>query len=76
MSAVSASNFKAHCLEYMDTVNQKHKTFVITKHGKPVAKLVPCDEDIPELFGAMEGTGLICGDIIAPLDTEWEADKE
>lgn len=76
MSTVPASDFKAHCLQYMDTVQQKRKTIVITKHGVPVAKLVPYEEDIPELFGRMEGTGVICGDIIEPLDTEWEAFKE
>ena len=76
MTAVSASDFKAHCLQYMDTVKQKHKTIIITKHGKPVAKLVPYKEEITELFGRMEGSGVICGDIIEPLETEWDAYKE
>ena len=70
MSTVSASDFKAHCLEYMDTV---HEDMIITKHGKPVAKLIPFKEETISLFGLMEGTGTICGDILEPLDEPWEA---
>ena len=76
MTSVSASDFKAHCLQYMDTVKQKHITIIVTKLGNPIAKLVPFEEDIHELFGRMEGSGVICGDIIEPLEAEWEAYKE
>jgi antitoxin (DNA-binding transcriptional repressor) of toxin-antitoxin stability system len=72
--SVSASDFKAHCLEYMNTANEKNQTFVITKYREPVAQLGPCDkEETVELFGLMVGTGLICGDITEPLDEKWEA---
>ena len=77
MLQVSASDFKTHCLHYMDVANKKHETVVITKHGKPVAKLIPYDEEVPELFGRMNGTVTINGDIISPLDDiEWDALKE
>ena len=49
----------------------------VTKHGKPVARLVPADVKQPKsIFGALKGQMTIKGDIIAPLDVEWDALKE
>lgn len=39
-----ASTFKARCLAILDDVARSHTSIVITKHGKPVARLVPIDE--------------------------------
>ena len=51
---------------------------IITKRGKPVAKLVPVEEQEPiDLFGRMAGTIKICGDIISPIeDAGWTGDEE
>jgi prevent-host-death family protein len=38
---IPATAFKAHCLEWMDYVHDTGREVVVTKHGKPVAKLVP-----------------------------------
>ena len=70
---IPAAEFKAHCLELMDRVNVKKVEFVVTKHGKPVAKLVPADNAIPELFGFLAGSVTYHGDIVAPLDVTWDA---
>jgi len=40
---VQASVFKARCLAMLDEVETSHRTFVVTKHGRPVAKLVPLE---------------------------------
>jgi prevent-host-death family protein len=74
---LAAANFKAKCLKLMDYVNQSHEEVIITKHGKPVAKLVPYSQ-APEkpLFGFMKGTVKVNGDIIASIDEEWEVDSE
>lgn len=72
---ISASEFKARCLELMDTVHDRHDPIVITKHGIPVAKLVPFEEQRPGLVGSMRGTVLWYGDLISPIDVEWDADK-
>ncbi|HET8984383.1 MAG TPA: type II toxin-antitoxin system Phd/YefM family antitoxin [Trueperaceae bacterium] len=40
---IQASTFKATCLQLLDQVAATHQTVVITKHGKPVARLVPLD---------------------------------
>jgi prevent-host-death family protein len=75
---VAAADFKANCLRLMDEVAQQRQPIIITKRGKPVAKLVPVEEQGPiDLFGYMAGTAKICGDIINPIeDAGWTGDAE
>jgi prevent-host-death family protein len=76
-ASVPAGVFKATCLELMDRVRDRHEEVVITKYGKPVAKLVPVDDAPPRTVrGWMKGTVLWYGDIISPIDVEWEAMKD
>jgi antitoxin (DNA-binding transcriptional repressor) of toxin-antitoxin stability system len=51
----------------MDQVRQTGESLLITKHGKPVAKLVPADSQADEIFGYMAGKVKIVGDIVAPV---------
>lgn len=77
MQQIGAGQFKAHCLKLMDQVQQTHEELVITKHGQPVAKLVPVDADSnASIVGYMKGTVQVTGDIISPVDEVWEADVE
>ena len=77
MDHIPAAQFKANCLRLMDEVAQRRTPIVITKRGKPVAKLVPLNEEPIDLFGYMAGTIKICGDIISPIDdVEWTGDEE
>jgi len=73
---VSAANFKTNCLRLMDEVARRRVPLVITKRGKPVAKLVPLNDGPIDIFGRMAGTIKICGDIIEPTGEVWEADAE
>jgi prevent-host-death family protein len=73
-STMPAGEFKAKCLKILDQVAETRQTLVITKHGKPVARLEPIPADA-DIIGAMRGSGVILGDIISPLDVEWEAMK-
>jgi prevent-host-death family protein len=73
---IPAGQFKANCLSLMDEVNQQQRVIVITKHGKPIAKLVPFVETRKSLFGAMKGTVKIMGDIVQPTGESWEADED
>jgi prevent-host-death family protein len=73
---VKASEFKAKCLQLMDQVAETGETVIITKHGKPVARLVPAPVSDKPLFGALRGMGRITGDIVSPLDVEWKVLKE
>ncbi len=73
---IAATEFKARCLKLMDKVSRDHEEIVITKRGKPVAKLVAVtDADVPRGYGCMEGTIKIIGDIVAPIDVDWEAEQ-
>jgi prevent-host-death family protein len=69
---ITAAEFKAKCLKLMDEVEQTGQPLTITKRGKPVARLVPCeasqDKLITPLYGCMKGTGKILGDIMSPMD--------
>ena len=73
-ATIPAGEFKAKCLKLLDKVAEDRQPLVITKHGKPVAQIVPMPQDV-DLFGSMRGSGEILGDIISPLDVEWEAMK-
>lgn len=73
---ISAAEFKAKCLKIMDTVEKERIQVIITKRGKPVAKLVPFDEKPPSVFGYLAGSGTITGDIIGPIDVNWEAEHD
>jgi prevent-host-death family protein len=73
-TTIAAGEFKSKCLKLLDQVAEKRETLVITKHGKPVAQLtpIPAQENI---VGSMKGSVLWMGDIISPIDVEWDAMK-
>jgi len=73
-TTIPAGEFKTKCLKLLDEVAEKRETVVITKHGKPVAQVVPMPVE-RELIGAMRGSVLWEGDIISPLEDEWEANR-
>lgn len=73
---VSAKEFKANCLQLMDEVINTRESVIITKRGKPIAKLVPVvPKKTASLFGYMAGIATVCGDIVAPTDVAWEAES-
>jgi prevent-host-death family protein len=73
MKKMAAGAFKTNCLAVMDEVQAKRETVVITKHGKPVAKLVPVNAEPDEIFNFLAGKGDIEGDVISPAlsSEEW-----
>lgn len=62
-----AGEFKARCLRVMEDVRKYRVPVVITKKGRPVAKLVPADEPAGDVFGCMAGTAKIVGDVESPV---------
>ena len=72
---IPAGLFKAKCLGLLDEVHEQRKELLITKRGKPVAKLVPVNDRPPSFIGSMKGTMEITGDIVSPIDVTWEADE-
>ena len=73
---MKASEFKAKCLKLMDEVAQTGDEIIITKNGQPVAKLAPYRERPKSWFGRDRDKLRILGDIISPIDVEWEADSD
>jgi prevent-host-death family protein len=66
MKAIPAGVFKRKCLAIMDEVKAKRETVVITKHGRPMVKLVPADTAVDDIFGFFSGRGSITGDVVSP----------
>jgi prevent-host-death family protein len=71
---MAAGVFKTHCLTVMDEVQAKRQPVIITKRGKPVAKLVPVDAQQDDLFDFLAGKLTIVGDIVTPAiaPEEWK----
>lgn len=67
VKTMPAGEFKARCLRVMEEVRKYRTPVVITKKGKPVAKLVPPDEPARSIFGCVAGKIAIVGDIEAPV---------
>jgi prevent-host-death family protein len=72
---ISAAQFKAKCLKIMDEVRSRREEVVITKRGKPVARLIPFDEKPAPIYGCMKSTVTILGDIVSPVDEKWDAES-
>jgi prevent-host-death family protein len=77
MKTMAAGEFKAKCLQVMDQVRSTRTPVVITKRGKPIAKLVPAEESRSTAFDSLKGKIEILGDIISPAVPweDWEALK-
>ena len=73
MKTMPAGEFKTNCLAVMDEVKSRRETVLITKHGHPVAKLVPVTADADEIFGFFRDKGSLKGDVLSPAlsDEEW-----
>jgi prevent-host-death family protein len=67
-----AGEFKARCLAVLDDVAISGREVIITKRGRPVAKLVPVGKpsEVP-----IEGLIVHQGDLIAPIDVDWNAES-
>jgi prevent-host-death family protein len=72
---IKASEFKAKCLALIDEVASTGQTILVTKNGKPLVELVP--HRIPQRspLGIWKGKVIIKGDIVSPIDVEWDALK-
>src|SRR5438128_916523 len=75
--SVAAAEFKVRCLELIDRVRETGTELVVTKHGKPVAKVVPF-RVVPRIrsFGSMKGTVLGYDRPFDPIDDEWDINRD
>ena len=73
----AAAEFKARCLELMDRVRETGVEYIVTKHGTPVAKLVPYKEPKREsFFGSLKGTVLKYERPFDPIDGEYDINHD
>ncbi|HEY7450013.1 MAG TPA: type II toxin-antitoxin system prevent-host-death family antitoxin [Vicinamibacterales bacterium] len=77
-SRYSAAEFKARCLELMDHVRESRVEYVVTKHGKPVAKLVPFTEPrkTTRFFGSLKGSVLKYTRPFDPIEGQYDIDRD
>ena len=74
LTLVAATKFKAKCLELLKEVHdRKRDCVVITKRGKPYAKLVPIDDEETPFYGCLSGLATYSGDLTEPTGGDWEA---
>jgi prevent-host-death family protein len=66
--SIPAGEFKAKCLGLLDDVNRTGEPLVITKHGKPIARLIPIRPGVEEVRKTLRFE--IAGDIVEPLDAD------
>jgi prevent-host-death family protein len=73
---IAVSEFKARCLSLLEEVAEKHHMLIITKFGKPIAKVSPIENTKPPLLGSWKGVVQVEGDIVH-FDTsdEWALDE-
>ena len=72
MKQIAAAKFKEQCLSLLDGVDPDR--IVITKHGKPVAKLIPFSSDCAGLIGSLAGKLKIKGDVLS-TELDWDAER-
>ena len=70
MKKVAAAKFKEQCLSILDHLDPEG--IVITKHGKPVARLLPAERAAADLIGALRGRIRVKGDI-QTTGVKWDA---
>ncbi len=71
---MGASEFKARCLRVMEEVRTRRESVLITKKGRPVARIVPAEKPREDIFGCLKGIVRITGDIESPVVpvSDWE----
>ncbi len=76
LMTLGASEFKAKCLRLLDRVEAEGETLVITKRGRPVAKVVPVSSPKRSLRGSWKGLVKIKGEVVH-FDTsqDWESSR-
>ena len=75
MRTIEASELKTRCLQLIDEVTESGEQLVITKSGKPVSLLSPYTAPATSLFGLHRGSLTVSGDIVAPIDEDWDAER-
>ncbi len=73
---VGSAEFKARCLELIDHVKESRAEYIVTRHGTPVAKLVPVDvREKISIIGCMQGTVLKFDEPFESIPAAWSVES-
>ena len=77
IKTIGSTEFRLNCLKVVEQVRATREPIIITKRGKPVAKLVPVGRRNDDVFGGLKGVVEIVGDIESPAvpPEDWEANR-
>lgn len=73
VTKMPSGEFKAKCLAVLTEVQRSRRSVVITKRGKPVARLVPIEDE--SASDALAGSVLSDDDIVGPMHDVWKLEK-
>ena len=73
MKTIGAAKFKEQCLSLLDRLDAEG--LVITKRGRPVARVVPYDQEFANLIGSLRHKVVIRGDVMS-TGVDWKANAE
>lgn len=73
MRTVTATEFKSRCLALLEEVQRTRGSLVVTRHGKPVASIVPYAAPQASRKNPLRGSILYEGDLISPIPVRWDA---
>jgi prevent-host-death family protein len=78
-ATIPIGEFKTHCYQILDQAQKEHKSVIVTRKGKPIAKLSPidlCAEEDECFFDSLKDSVSINSDIISPIDSKWDVCDE
>lgn len=73
MKTIGAAKFKEQCLALLDRLDVEG--LVVTKHGKPVARVIPYDQQCADLIGSLRDKIKVRGDLLT-TGVQWDADAQ
>ena len=75
MKTIPAGKFRARCLALLDEVARTGEELIVTKRGKPVARVGPLEDGDSQGENPLKNSIVFESDLIAPIDVEWEAEQ-
>ena len=76
MQTMAISDFKAHALKVLDKISTSKESVIVTKRGKPLARVIPFQQMKKKNSpGKLIEAKIFEGDILSPIDEKWDADQ-
>ena len=72
MKTIPTTEFKTRCLALLREVAENHETLIVTKHGKPVARVLPYSA--PSDVNLLRDSVLFETDLVSPIDEAWDVE--